>query len=226
VIEPSGIVASDEVDALADAIEERLADFSGVALCGSSPPGAEGLYDKVVSRLGACDACTLLLDGVKQVEEVLSSGRLDVLKLNLMEVKALSRTESAAAAAELLFAEDGALRRRGAVLAITDGPRPALLFSSAQLAWRLHVPAVACVNAIGAGDVCTAIFLYELVRARCRSCQAGETLDEVEAGAQAADAFAWGLAAASARCGHEKPTFEREEVEELRASIRIERLHV
>lgn len=86
---------------------------------------------------------------------------------------------------------------------------------SATSTWRLQVPTVECVNAIGAGDVCTAVFLHSLAAAAQRGSHDGEA---------AADAFAWGLAAACARCTHQKPSeFTREEVEGMRAKVSIER---
>ena len=86
-------------------------------------------------------------------------------------------------------------------------------------AWALHVPSVECVNAIGSGDVCTGIFLHSLVAAG-HGAGGVASLDEQAC----CDAFAWGLAAACARCTHEQPVFERAEVEAMRARIRIEKL--
>ena len=66
-------------------------------------------------------------------------------------------------------------------------------------------------------DVCTGVFAYKLVEARLSS---GSTdLDE----AAAVDAFAWGLAAACARCEHDLPeAATMEEVASMRARIRVE----
>lgn len=109
----------------------------------------------------------LLLDGFKQVDRVLRSGRVDVLKLNVDEVKELTGTDFAIEEAnKLLRGPKPLLRRKGALLALTDGPRPALLFSKVGGAWKLEVPMISCVNAIGAGDVCTGIFLHSLVVAQ------------------------------------------------------------
>ena len=68
---------------------------------------------------------------------------------------------------------------------------------------------------LGAGDVCTGVFLERLMRVRA---QAG-------AAAHAdANAFAWGLAAGSARCMHELPTFDVRTMAELHAQVTIEEL--
>ena len=106
-------------------------------------------------------------------------------------------------------------------LALTDGPRPARLYA-AGAAWTLEVPQLErVVNAIGAGDVCTGVFTHALVCARAAAAAASAPLPP----SAAVDCFAWGLAAACARCMHELPTaFERSEVEALHAQIRIEQV--
>ena len=131
------------------------------------------------------------------------------------------------------------MRRPRALLALTDGPRPAWLFTRSGEVFRLHVPAVECVNAIGAGDVCAAIFMHELVAAARRLPglppaafdHVADTTGQFPPAAEpawtdaAVDAFAWGLAAACARCMHELPSSsQRPDVEAMRAKIRVERV--
>ena len=74
--------------------------------------------------------------------------------------------------------------------------------------------------------MCTAVFLHCLVASRASSSRteadADADADGGSAEGAAADAFAWGLAAACARCTHELPAFERSEVEALRGRVRIE----
>ena len=56
------------------------------------------------------------------------------------EAKALTGEATAeAAAARLLHADGAPLSRAGAVLALTDGPRPARLFTKSGAAFTLHV---------------------------------------------------------------------------------------
>ena len=86
----------------------------------------------------------------------------------------------------------------------------------------MHVPQIACVNAIGAGDVCTGVFLHALVAATRADSGEQQDVELPPPASAAADAFAWGLAAACARCMHREPVFTREEVTELRNRIRIE----
>lgn len=210
LIDPSGTCSEAEVDGLLLKLEASLDQYAAIALCGTSPPGAAALFARFCERAAAA-AGIVLLDGFKGVDAPLASGRVDILKLNVGEVLELTQTESPdAAAAKLLYAKDAPLRRPGALLALTDGPEPARLYSH-EGAWRLSVPAIECVNAIGAGDVCTGVFLHTYAAADRRDAEA------------AVDAFAWGLAAACARCTREQPDFERGTVEQLRSQIRIER---
>lgn len=194
LIDPSGAVSEAELAGLLTQLAAYRASshVGGIALCGTTPPGAESLYEAVGQQLAAETAedappTVLLLDGHKGVDALLSSGRVDVLKINAQEARALTgAATSDAAAAKLLHAEGAPLRRAGALLAITDGPQPSRLYSRSGAAFTLRVPAIECVNAIGAGDVCTAIFLHDLVAARAAAGGAAE--DDA-----AAEAFAWAL---------------------------------
>ena len=228
LIDPSDPVSADELIAMARSISAAMNDYGTVALCGTQPPGAELLYNMIATMLQQAPSAAaataeplLLLDGFKQVNAVLASGRLDVLKLNLDELSALtSCTDARVAASTLLHGADARLTRPGAMIAVTDGPRPALLFQG-RAAWRLTVPKLDAVNAIGAGDVCTGVFAHELAAARRTAADATNTPIGGEA---AADAFAWGLAAACARVTSQLPTFEPERVRELRREVLIEPL--
>jgi hypothetical protein len=66
--------------------------------------------------------------------------------------------------------------------------------------WQLAVPRVPVINAVGAGDVCTGVFAYRLSLSGFGGAATGA------AGATGlCDAFAFGLAAASARCSRLRP---------------------
>mmetsp|Transcript_72126 Transcript_72126/g.120072 ORF Transcript_72126/g.120072 Transcript_72126/m.120072 type:complete len:338 (+) Transcript_72126:33-1046(+) len=215
LIDPSGTVREEECQCLLAHLEQRLAlkaDFGGIALCGTTPPGAAALYERLCEKIMGLPQI-LLLDGFKGIEGVLNSGRLDVLKINVDEVKALTGAAGPREAAHLLLhAKNAPLCRPGSLLALTDGAGAALLFSKSGRSWQISVPRIRCVNAIGAGDVCTGVFLHSLVIARATA----KGMEE-----DAAEAFAWGIAAACARCTREQPNFEREEVEKMRACISI-----
>lgn len=230
LIDPSGTVSEEELHAFLAKLESKMADVGGVALCGTTPPGADELYgalaEQMVARSPSEMPPILLLDGFKGVDRVLRSGRVDVLKLNVDEVKALTGQDSAAAAAAvLLHGDEPLLRRPDALLALTDGPRTAFLFSKSGDAWTLEVPPIECVNSIGAGDVCTGIFLHSLVAARRAAAAGTESEASLDLDVDlAADAFGWGLAAACARCTHQLPTFSRAEVEQFRERIAVEQI--
>ena len=140
LIDPSDPVTEAELAGLTERCIAAMGAYGVVALCGTQPPGAECLYERLAFALAEPDrpltpadrtAPLLLLDGFKAVDGVLDSGRLDVLKLNLDELVALTKLNTPAAAARHLLAGPAArLRRPGAVVAITDGPRPALLFQA------------------------------------------------------------------------------------------------
>ena len=222
LIEPSGPVTPAEVDGLVAKLSTAFADgggYSGIACCGTTPPGASALYAEVAMRC-ATPETLFMVDASKtaDVRTLLESGRIDVVKCNVDEIKALTSTSSADEAAARLFrGPQPPLRRPGALLALTDGADTAYLYAASGHAWRLHVPTLAVKNAIGAGDVCTAIFLHELAVAARVSGGWGSVDGET-----AAEAFAWGLAAACARCMHEAPTdFTREEALAMRQKIRI-----
>ena len=222
LIDPSGSVSEEELAGLVDKMDSYLresaasggAGVGGLAMCGTTPPGAGALYARVAQRLlesssggesPLSESVVLLLDGHKNVDDVLATGRVDVLKINVDEAKALTGQATIPAAAAALMGK--VLTRAGALLALTDGPRPAHLFASDGSAWTLTVPEIECVNAIGAGDVCTGVFLHSYV-----------------SGLAPEEAFATGLAAACARCTHEQPDFTAEEVTEMRKAVRVEKL--
>ena len=72
------------------------------------------------------------------------------------------------------------------------------------------------MNAVGAGDACTAVFTHTLARMRAES-DGGVASSE-----ECADAFAWGMAAGAARCLERTPRIVPEKVRELRAAVRVE----
>jgi hypothetical protein len=107
---------------------------------------------------------------------------------------------------------------------VTAGAGDAFLYERDGLKTSFSIPALACVNPIGAGDTCSAVMLYRCV-CMCtgeegvdgrRACSAigvwgnpliiNSTNDVAPFrlchGTEAPDAFHWGLAAASASCLH------------------------
>lgn len=125
LIEPSGTISPAELDGLLTQLTV-LDEYSGIAFCGTTPPGASALYAEAAARCGR--NTLLMVDAFKEadVRAVLDSGRVDVLKLNVDEVKVLTSAATAdEAAASLLRGPEAPLRRPGALLALTDGPKSA-----------------------------------------------------------------------------------------------------
>ena len=182
LIDPSGSISETELEGLVQLTADYLNrhPVGGIAICGTTPPGAQDFYESVARLLLRQDsAAVLLLDSAKGVDGVLSSGRVDVLKINVDEAKALTQTSSAELAAEAT----SPCPRCATTPARCHGrphrraPSRARVFKRApRRNYTLAVPAIECVNAIGAGDVYTGVFIRKLVEAR-RSASAA-TVDE------------------------------------------------
>lgn len=173
-----------------------------VVMCGTFPPGVgPSLYaDVATAKLGmGIHSAILVIDAYKGIGDALSTGACDLLKINAAELHALV-SGGGEAGVEGLGREEVVLRdmelafhpRGGpmsscpatSALAITDGPSAAYLRRGTGEMWKLTIPAVqGVVNPIGAGDCVTGVMVAALV-----------------AGDQLVDAFAKGLAAASASC--------------------------
>ncbi len=203
LIEPAAPILPVEAEQLLSRTLQVLArgEISGLALCGTCPPGVdEGFYVTLARSKGKA---LLLLDSYTAIEAILASRQVDILKVNAHELRSLAgrnggrnrpltaeRVETIPEMALSLFA---AHRLRW--LAVTAGADTAWLFESPCVGsipgqvctWRFYefgLPTVeGVVNPIGAGDTVGAIFLTQL-----------------SAGAPAHAAFACGLAAGSASC--------------------------
>ena len=202
LIEPSGAISPRERDQLLGQILERLPAAPGVAICGTFPPGvtidfyAEVLRRKPAGRLA-------LLDAYKGVE-ALAGLPLDVLKINVDELRELSGVEDVPAAARRCLDLMGV-----ATLALTDGPKRAWLFRRGGGAWVFTLPRLdQVVSPIGAGDTVSGVLFAELL-----------------AGRPPQEAFASALAAGSASCLTDIPAgFDLDKASQLRALIRVETL--
>jgi fructose-1-phosphate kinase PfkB-like protein len=80
LIDPSDAVTEAEVAGLTERCTEAMGGYGVVALCGTQPPGAEGLYERLALSLAHTDparpltpgeraAPLLLLDGFKASSE-------------------------------------------------------------------------------------------------------------------------------------------------------------
>lgn len=228
LVEPSAPILPGAVEQLLSRTLETLAcgDISGLALCGTYPPGVgEEFYVTLARRKGKA---ILLLDSYREIAATLATGQVDILKVNVHELRTLAGRSRdhhrpvAATRAESIpeLALDVFAAYRLCWLAVTAGPSTAWLFESPGVgsapgescAWQFYefgLPAVErVVNPIGAGDTVGAVFLAQLA-----------------AGAPAHAAFACGLAAGSASCRQlGGADFTMDDLHEILAKIRVSRI--
>lgn len=201
LIEPSEPIRPKEMTAMKRLLHAAAAQADGVAICGTFPPGVpETCYADIVQTARAAGR-PVLLDGYRQVRPALAAGPT-ILKINAEEIRHLTgriNLEDAAFDCLTQFPLQ--------MLAITDGPHPAFLFTR-QVSWQFDQPTLAVRSAIGAGDCASAVLLRELL-----------------AGQPPQEAFRYALAAANASCLTEQPSnFQPKEAEALRQQIKLKKL--
>ncbi|KAJ1965810.1 hypothetical protein GGI12_000497 [Dipsacomyces acuminosporus] len=204
-----------------------------LALCGTFPPG---LRSTTVARIisARTERTLVFVDAVKDIHPVLESKCIDILKVNSGEVISILSTldrryegktpkdvDLAQAAMEL------GKRYSIGVMAVTDGPSTAYLANTREN--RCHaftIPDLLAdrayfldseetsyghlvLNPLGAGDTCSAVFLNTLLE-----------------GKPTVEAFALGLAAASASCLVPMPNcvFDRKVMERIRGRMTLSQL--
>jgi fructose-1-phosphate kinase PfkB-like protein/pantothenate kinase len=225
LIEPSAMIRREEADELLSKAMNLLQRglISGLALCGTYPPGVdESFYVRLAQAKGNA---TLLLDSYRNIDAVLATGQVDILKVNAHELRSLAdkirhtkrlpglESPSSVPDDALTLFETIPLRQ----LAVTAGPDTAWLFASPRrdvgahrfTVWQFqefYLPTIDdVVNPIGAGDTVGAIFLTQLL-----------------AGAPPHEAFACGLAAGSASCRQwGGADFELQDLQAILAHIRV-----
>ena len=175
LIEPSHSPSAAEIAEMLRVFDAGLNDAAGAAIAGSLPDGTDkGLYVEV-AKLAAKHGKTLLVDAV--YAPMLDAAGDFVLKINMDELKKLTGEAEAQPALR-----SGMAKWPRGVLAITDGAGQAYLAAEGNVR-RYTIPRIEVVSALGAGDTCSAV-----------------TLSEFLGGRTIVDAFACGLAAASANC--------------------------
>ncbi len=201
VIDPTAPIRSRELAQMNRLLHDAVLQADGVALCGTFPPGVpENCYASIIQQARACGRPTLL-DGYQRVRLALHAGPT-ILKLNAEELRHLSGRANL---------EDGAFECLTQyplqILAVTDGPRPAFLFTR-HASWQFDQPEVQVCNAIGAGDCASAVLLRELI-----------------AGQEPQDAFRTALAAANASClTHLPASFQPEDAKVFHDRIAVRKL--
>jgi tagatose 6-phosphate kinase len=178
VYERPSAATIEEFEAFLRLLEEDLLPRSGRAIvAGSVPAGLEDRGHAAIVEAAHRAGRPLLVDASGQGLVVALGAGPDVVKVGLEEVVqaglVVSGADPVAAAVALV--------ERGAAMAIvTDGARP-VGAADADRRWRVGVPAVPAVNAVGSGDSFNAAFSLALM-----------------AGASLETALARGVAAGSA----------------------------
>jgi len=201
IIDPTPALSPEEVAHTLAGARRQVGRSStrAVVMCGTWPPGVESDFYKNTALAAAEDA-VVVLDAYKGIEEVLSSGRLDVLKINLDELLEMTESSSSDLGARALFSQS---LSDTAWLAITDGANPGVIYSATHK-WTITFPTVQVVNPIGAGDTCTGVMTY---------CMATR-------GYSTPEAFKQGLAAACASClSEQSASFDWKLVEEIESRM-------
>jgi len=202
LIEPSGTISPEESSSLLQALKTALPSSSGLALCGTYPPGISEEFYKDAASATAGLGLPVMMDAWMKVSSVIGAGCVDILKINMEELFALTGRSDV----ETAFGE--CFRMPLKVIAVTAGPGNAYLGMAGKM-WKYGIPKLdRIVNPIGAGDTVSAVFFSEYL--------AGTAPDE---------AFACGLAAASASCLTSRGgEFSREKAFEIRNNMLKERV--
>ncbi len=259
LIEPSAAIAPAAVEQLLQYVDAECAATAtvdaaplGVAVMGTFPSGCDGVYAEVLRRVASTRAsgrCTVLLDAYRGVDDLLASGAVHVLKVNVEELCALvgvpqpegddeHRRRGVVAVARQLL-----LRRAVSWLAITDGPRGGVLLGSATDGAagagtstststgtgtaRSDSDAAAVLPAHDAQRDHWEVVLPPLPRPVVNPIGAGDVvsavlLSLVLQGAHPSVAFAVGLAAGSASCMHlHGAHFDVDDVRALAAKVQL-----
>ena len=201
LIEPSAEISEVKTADLLDALLEALPEAAALALCGTYPPGVtSGFYTEAVK--GAVRAkIPVLMDVCADIDAALKAG-VTYLKINMAELFKISGEEGGALKAAARCMGKYPLK----ALAVTSGPERAILAHDGKI-WEYCLPRLEKVlNPLGAGDTASAVFLCSMLEGKSPS-----------------DAFADGLAAASASClTMECAVFSPETAKNIRRQIRFQ----
>ncbi|KAJ1819877.1 hypothetical protein LPJ60_003527 [Coemansia sp. RSA 2675] len=195
--------AATEYEAVALELLQSSHPPRALALCGTFPPGlCPEQVARIIAAAKSSNNTLVFVDAVKDIQPTLATGGVDVLKINSAELASLSSVLQFAAPRDVVRAAAALANQYSiGVVAVTDGPSAAYLVDAkSSTSYKLRVPDLLMdldyylgkpadnsshlvLNPLGAGDTCSAAMLNSLID-----------------GAPAVDAFALGLAAASASC--------------------------
>lgn len=197
LIEPSGEISPAEEQALQRALAAELKQSSGLAVCGTYPPGiSEELYVEAV-RTAKANKLPVMVDSWRNIDRLIRQESFDLLKINAEELHGITGQSDVPTA--LRYCHDHFPAR---FYAITDGGRDAW-FGDGQRLLSYQLPRIKVINPVGAGDTVAAVMFAEYRQ-----------------GAAWEEAFAVGLAAASVSCTEIKcAVFNPTQVKAMRERI-------
>lgn len=178
LIEPSRAADQASISKMLDVIHANVKNCLGIALCGTLP-GGDGLNLYIeAAQIAETYGIPLLIDSWQDIEQVLQHAENAILKINLTELRQITGINSPRKAT-LAVLNNYRLK----AVAITDGPGNACAATADKFyVYKLkkldHI-----VNPLGSGDTAAAVFFSEYLNEKPLS-----------------EAFASGLAAASANC--------------------------
>ena len=204
LLEPGVELSDEEVEALFRRFEALLPRADRVALSGSSPcPRTDAFYGEAV-RAARRAGVPAAVDTYGEALALAVETGPELVKVNREELARLFGREHLDDAALV----EGARRLRDmgtARLVVTDGARGAWAFEG-ERAFRIRVPSVREIHAVGSGDAVFGALLARL--------EAGDTLE---------DACRWGAAAGTVNAGRlEVCAFDPGLVEELIPRVTVE----
>jgi len=200
LIEPSFPINKNDIQQYHDLLRQNIARFAGAAFCGTLPTGSSiEIYQQAAEIIKEANL-PLLIDAWQNIAPVLEVGGNIIFKVNAEEIKIVANEKDTIDAIRTLFNKYDL-----EAIAITDGPGKAYLACADKL-YIYELPTLDKItSSLGCGDTNASIFLSEYL--------AGTSIEE---------AFAKGLAAASANCLSAMcGDFIEETATELHAKIKI-----
>jgi fructose-1-phosphate kinase PfkB-like protein len=178
LIEPSFPINKNEMRKYHDLLFQNISRFAGAAFCGTLPNESSiEIYRRAAEIIKEANL-TLLIDAWYNISPVLEVGGDIILKINAEEIKLIANEK------DIIDAIEKTLKQyKLKAIAVTDGAGKAYLACDNKL-YIYELPELdKIVSSLGCGDTNASIFLSEYL--------AGTAIEE---------AFAKGLAAASANC--------------------------
>jgi fructose-1-phosphate kinase PfkB-like protein len=200
LIEPSHCIEKTEIVEYHRILEDKIKNCSGVAFCGTLPNGTDMVVYSHAAEIVKQAGLPLLVDSWQDIEPVLKIGGKMIFKVNSEELQSVTGVNNTTDAIKT------ALERYPLqAVAITDGPGNAY-FASGSAIWTYKLPRLEnIISPLGCGDTAAAVFFSEYL-----------------SGTDPVEAFACGLAAASANCLTAMcGSFALEQAEKIKSDIVI-----